>query len=75
MSQRKESYRAALQRNPATPPTPSAIVIRTRPVCVTIDVDPGLRRIVNRLTRYPADVLRTLERGLSHVRRPGRPQN
>jgi hypothetical protein len=53
MSQRKDSYRAALRRNPGTSPSPSGIVIRTKPVSVTIDLDPGVRRMLTRLARYP----------------------
>lgn len=66
MSQRKDTYRAAMQRPPAEPP-PSAggFVIRTKPVSLTIDVDPGLRRAIAGLT--PTGVVRGAARQVARV--------
>jgi len=63
--QRKDSYRAAMHRKPVSPPSPEGIVIRTRPVSVTIDLDPGLRRALTRLA--PAGVVRGIARQVGRV--------
>jgi hypothetical protein len=60
MTRRKDSYRAAMQRQPAAPPSPEGIVIRSRPVSVTIDLDPRLRRALTHLA--PATVVRGIAR-------------
>jgi hypothetical protein len=59
MTQRKDNYRAALKRD-AGARGGNGIVIRTRPVCLTIDLAPGLQRSLDRIGGHPAMRLATL---------------
>jgi hypothetical protein len=68
-SQRKDSYRAALQRTPATPRSSGGFVIRTRPICVTVDLAPGLHRALRRWTSVPGLVQNVAAEPLRRVRR------
>ena len=61
MTERKDSYRAALQRKPSTPRTTGTFVIRTKPVCVTIDLAPGLQHAIRRCADQPVTRLATAE--------------
>ncbi|ANZ14772.1 hypothetical protein O1L44_02170 [Streptomyces noursei] len=82
MSQRKESYRAALRREPDVSASPSTKVttLRSRYIRVTVELDPDLRGDLTRWVGRPvssvvvagATVLRTLSATVGWVsRRPG----
>ncbi|BDH13400.1 hypothetical protein [Streptomyces hygroscopicus] len=78
MSQRKESYRAALRRGPdvAAPRSTNVTRLQSRYIRVTVEVDPDLRGDLTRWMGWPvssvvfagATVLRTLA---GWVARPG----
>jgi hypothetical protein len=61
MNQRKDTYRAALARDRAVPgpylPPRRATTLNSRYVRITIELDPGARRTVERWVRPPASVL------------------
>ncbi len=81
MSQRKDSYRAALQRGQdvAAPRSVKVTTLHSRYVRVTIEVDPDLRGDLARWVGQPvsalalagATVLRTLGVTADRVSRPG----
>jgi hypothetical protein len=82
MSQRKESYRAALQRGQdvAAPRSTKVTTLQTRYLRVTVEVDPDLRGELTRWVAWPVSsavvagttVLRTLAATVGMVTRPGR---
>ena len=82
MSQRKESYRAALQRGQDDSATRSTKVttLQNRYLRVTVEVDPDLRDDLARWVAWPVSsvmvagttVLRTLAATVGMVSRPGR---
>ncbi|WP_407548635.1 hypothetical protein QOM21_05720 [Streptomyces sp. Pv4-95] len=82
MSQRKESYRAALQRGQDDSVTRSTKVttLQNRYLRVTVEVDPDLRDDLARWVAWPVSsvmvagttVLRTLAATVGMVSRPGR---
>ncbi|MFG2827613.1 hypothetical protein ACGFWI_09140 [Streptomyces sp. NPDC048434] len=82
MSQRKESYRAALQRGQdvAAPRATKVTTLQTRYLRVTVEVDPDLRGDLTRWVAWPVSsavvvgttVLRTLAATVGMVTRPGR---
>lgn len=59
MNQRKDTYRAALQRGPeATAPRPAKVAqLHTRYVRVTIELDPALQRELTRWVEPPLSAL------------------
>ncbi|MFE6741095.1 hypothetical protein [Streptomyces tubercidicus] len=85
MSQRKESYRAALQRGRdvaaprSTPRSTKVTTLQSRYLRVTVEVDPDLRGDLTRWVGWPvssvmfagATVLRTLAAAADWVSRPG----
>ncbi|MGI5261448.1 hypothetical protein [Streptomyces angustmyceticus] len=81
MSQRKESYRAALRRGQDVPaPRPTKVTrLQSRYIRVTVEVDPDLRDDLTRWVGWPvssavfagATVLRTLAATAGWVSRPG----
>ncbi|TJZ57179.1 hypothetical protein FCH28_06965 [Streptomyces piniterrae] len=81
MSQRKESYRAALQRGQdvAAPRSTKVTTLQSRYVRVTVEVDPDLRDDLTRWVGGPVSsvvligstVLRTLAATVGRVSRPG----
>ncbi|GAA2596180.1 hypothetical protein Stube_03770 [Streptomyces tubercidicus] len=81
MSQRKESYRAALQRgrDVAAPRPTKVTTLQSRYLRVTVEVDPDLRGDLTRWMGWPvssvvfagATVLRTLAATAGWVSRPG----
>lgn len=59
MNQRRDTYRAALRRDQAAP-KPHALkttTLSSRYVRITIEVDPAVRRTVERWARPPIDLL------------------
>ncbi|MFD0169193.1 hypothetical protein ACFVJH_34435 [Streptomyces decoyicus] len=81
MNQRKESYRAALQRGQdvAAPRPTKVTTLQSRYLRVTVEVDPDLRGDLTRWAAWPVSsvvvagtaVLRTLAATVGMVRRPG----
>ncbi|MFI5525721.1 hypothetical protein [Streptomyces platensis] len=81
MSQRKESYRAALQRGQdvAAPRSAKVTTLQSRYLRVTVEVDPDLRGDLTRWVTWPVSsvmvagttVLRTLAATVGRVSRPG----
>lgn len=81
MSQRKESYRAALQRGQdvAAPRSAKVTTLQSRYLRVTVEVDPDLRGDLTRWVTWPVSsvmvagttVLRTLAATVGGVSRPG----
>ncbi|MGW7023159.1 hypothetical protein ACWGGS_27960 [Streptomyces decoyicus] len=81
MSQRKESYRAALRREPdvSAPRSTNVTRLQSRYIRVTVEVDPDLRGDLTRWMGWPlssavfagATVLRTLAATAGWVARPG----
>ncbi len=82
MSQRKESYRAALQRGQdvAAPRSTNVTTLQSRYLRVTVEVDPDLRGDLTRWVAWPVSsvvaagttVLRTVATTVGMVTRPGR---
>ncbi|MFF3766311.1 hypothetical protein ACFYYR_19825 [Streptomyces sp. NPDC001922] len=81
MSQRKESYRAALQRGQdvAAPRSTEVTALQSRYLRVTVELDPGLRGHLVRWVASPVSsvvvagttVVRTLVDTVGRVSRPG----
>ncbi|TXC96526.1 hypothetical protein [Streptomyces sp. ISID311] len=80
MSQRKDSYRAALQRGQdVSAPQPTVTTLHSRYLRVTVEVDPDLRGDLTRCVGRPVSsvllagttVLRTLAVIAGRVSRPG----
>ncbi|WP_327706107.1 hypothetical protein [Streptomyces decoyicus] len=81
MSQRKESYRAALQRGQdvAAPRSTKVTTLQSRYFRVTVEVDPDLRGDLTRWVAWPVSsvvvagttVLRTLAATVGMASRPG----
>ncbi|MEU7429635.1 hypothetical protein AB0B07_01895 [Streptomyces sioyaensis] len=80
MSQRKDSYRAALQRGQdVSAPQPTVTTLHSRYLRVTVEVDPDLRGDLTRCVARPVSsvllagttVLRTLAFLAGRVSRPG----
>ncbi|MEX2971753.1 hypothetical protein [Streptomyces sp. C184] len=80
MSQRKNSYRAALQRGQdVSAPQPTVTTLHSRYIRVTVEVDPDLRGDLTRCVGRPVSsvllagttVLRTLAVIAGRVSRPG----
>ncbi|QTZ95196.1 hypothetical protein [Streptomyces auratus] len=80
MSQRKDSYRAALQRGQdVSAPQPTVTTLHSRYLRVTVEVDPDLRGDLTRCVGRPVasvllagtTVLRTLAVIAGRVSRPG----
>ncbi|MEJ8651667.1 hypothetical protein WKI65_27190 [Streptomyces sp. MS1.AVA.3] len=81
MNQRKESYRAALQRGQdvAAPRPTKVTTLQSRYLRVTVEVDPDLRGDLTRWATWPVSsvvvagtaVLRTLAATVGKVSRPG----
>ncbi|MFG2863299.1 hypothetical protein [Streptomyces sioyaensis] len=80
MSQRKDSYRAALQRGQdVSAPQPTVTTLHSRYLRVTVEVDPDLRGDLARCVGRPVSsvllagttVLRTLAVLAGRVSRPG----
>ncbi|MEU5543305.1 hypothetical protein AB0G85_13070 [Streptomyces sioyaensis] len=80
MSQRKDSYRAALQRGQdVSAPQPTVTTLHSRYLRVTVEVDPDLRGDLTRCVGRPVSsvlfagttVLRTLAVLAGRVSRPG----
>ncbi|MFG2888641.1 hypothetical protein [Streptomyces sp. NPDC048248] len=82
MSQRKESYRAALQRGQdvAVPRSTNVTTLQSRYLRVTVEVDPDLRDDLTRWVAWPVSsvvaagttVLRALATTVGMVSRPER---
>ncbi|MFH8573621.1 hypothetical protein [Streptomyces sp. NPDC017993] len=82
MSQRKDSYRAALQRgqDDSAPRSTKVTTLQSRYLRVTVEVDPDLRDDLARWVAWPVSsvmvagttVLRTLATTVGMVSRPGR---
>ncbi|MFI0786739.1 hypothetical protein ACH4Q6_14245 [Streptomyces lydicus] len=82
MSQRRESYRAALRREPddvSGPRSTKVTTLQSRYLRVTVEVDPDLQgdltrwvgRPVSSVVLFGATVLRTLVATAGRVSRPG----
>ncbi|GAB7028685.1 hypothetical protein AB0G35_23740 [Streptomyces sp. NPDC021749] len=81
MSQRRESYRAALRREQhvSSPRSANVTTLQNRYIRVTVEVDPGLRGDLTRWLGRPVSsavfagtaVLRTLAVTVGCVSRPG----